>query len=96
MLATLIIDTEMLRDGGSLSISFQDIKLSQFVLIFPISRTPNVEFEKPVLVNVSLDIELSIGWDDSLCYLNQLVTVCKTNDQKSFIYNMMSVAKKFT
>ncbi|MBO9492003.1 hypothetical protein J7384_16705 [Endozoicomonas sp. G2_1] len=78
-----------------MSISFQAQSLDRFALIFPICHPFNVKFNKPILTNLSLDIDLSISWCDSLIHLNQLALLCKTDEQNLFVNNMVKVAKEF-
>jgi len=95
---SIVVSTEMLRDGGSLGVSFQGNDSCNYMLVFPINKNAGntIEYLSPVLLNQTTEIELNVGWQNVQTYLNQLKFMAQNKEQEKFINNMQGLVHAHT
>jgi len=94
----LVLGAEILRDGGSLCITYQGKDSCQYWLLFPIKDfyAPEAGFKKPAIVNRSTNVDLYISWNDALIHLKQLKSLASKQEHKEFISKMLVIANENT
>ena len=93
-----ILSIEMLRDGGSLIVSFQSDDSCEYWIMLPIAninpRKPI--FKAPILINRTTSIEVDLSYSSAQAWLNRLATFDSEQEDKELLNKMLDVVNEHT
>ncbi|WP_144395075.1 hypothetical protein [Pleionea sediminis] len=93
-----VLSVEVLRDGGSLVVSFQSDDSCEYWLMFPIESfdLKSPVFKEPVLVNRTTSIEVGLSYNSAQAWLNRLATFIVEPEQKKVLSKMQGIVNENT
>ena len=93
-----ILSVEMLRDGGSLIVSFQSDDSCEYWIMFPIANfePKNPIFKAPVLVNRTTNIEVHLSYSSAHAWLSRLATFISEREDKELLNRMLDIVNENT
>jgi hypothetical protein len=93
-----ILSVEMLRDGGSLIVSFQSDDSCEYWFMLPIANiTPRKPiFGTPILINRTTSIEVDLSYSSAQAWLNRLATFVSEQEDKELLNKMLDVVNEHT